>query len=131
MRNYKLYRQIGRGTFSDVVHGQSLLTGRHVAVKMMKRRYKTKEDVSDIQEVQTLVRLSGNPHIIKLEDVVYDEVTGKLALVFEMMSCSLYDVLKDRKTKYPSDLVDHWMFQLLSGLAFIHSNGIIHRDVSC
>lgn len=41
--------------------------------------------VNNLREIQALRRLSPHPHIIKLLEVLYDQPTGRLALVFELM----------------------------------------------
>jgi hypothetical protein len=48
----------------------------------------THAQVNNLREIQALRRLSPHPHIIKLTEVLYDQPTGRLALVFELMvSC--------------------------------------------
>lgn len=44
--------------------------------------------VNNLREIQALRRLSPHPHIIKLLEVLYDQPTGRLALVFELMVSS-------------------------------------------
>jgi hypothetical protein len=41
--------------------------------------------VNNLREIQALRRLSPHPHIIQLLEVLYDQPTGRLALVFELM----------------------------------------------
>lgn len=45
----------------------------------------TRQQVNNLREIQALRRLSPHPHIIKLLEVLYDQPTGRLALVFELM----------------------------------------------
>jgi len=51
----------------------------------MKNHFDTFEQVNNLREIQALRRLSPHPQIIKLYEVLYDEPTGRLALVFELM----------------------------------------------
>lgn len=39
-------------------------------------------------------RLSPHPNIIRLEEVLFDQPTGRLAMVFELMDANLYDLIK-------------------------------------
>lgn len=48
----------------------------------MKKQYDTLEKVKKLTEIQALKILSPHENIIKLIEVLYDEPTGKLALVF-------------------------------------------------
>ena len=50
-----------------------------------------------MREIQALRRLSPHDHIISLEEVLYDQPTGRLALVFELMDANLYELIKGNK----------------------------------
>jgi hypothetical protein len=50
-----------------------------------------------LREIQALKKLSPHIHIIKLIEVLYDEPTGRLALVFELMDMNLYESIRSRK----------------------------------
>ena len=52
------------------------------------------EQVNNLREIQALRRLSPHDYIIKLEEVLYDQPTGRLALVFELMDANLYELIK-------------------------------------
>lgn len=41
--------------------------------------------VNSLREIQALRRLSPHAHVIRLLEVLYDQPTGRLALVFELM----------------------------------------------
>jgi renal tumor antigen len=81
------------------------------------------------REIQALRRLSPHPHIIHLFEVLYDEPTGRLALVFELMDCNLYEAIKDRKHYLSESVVRNLMYQALKGISHMHYNGIFHRDI--
>ena len=95
----------------------------------MKAHYKSKEEVHKLSEVRALKRLSTHSNIITLIEVLYDESSGRLALVFELMEKNLYEVIKGRTTYLQERKVKHWMFQVLKALNFMHRNGIFHRDI--
>lgn len=44
--------------------------------------------------LQALRRLSPHQHIIKLMEVLYDQPTGRLALVFELMDMNIYELIR-------------------------------------
>ena len=50
--------------------------------------------VNNLREIQALRRLSPHEHIISLEEVLYDQPTGRLALVFELMDANLYELIR-------------------------------------
>lgn len=58
-----------------------------------------------------------------------DELTGRLALVFELMDQNLYESIKGRKTYLTEKKIKNHMYQLVKSLDFMHRNGIFHRDI--
>lgn len=53
--------------------------------------------MNNLREIQALRRLSPNQHVITLEEVLYDQPTGRLALVFELMDANLYELIRGRR----------------------------------
>lgn len=85
--------------------------------------------MNSLREIQALRRLSPHPNIIKLEEVLYDAPSGKLALVFELMECNIYELIKGRSQYLQESLVKNYMYQLLKSVDHMHRNGIFHRCV--
>ena len=52
--------------------------------------------VNNLREIQALRRLSPHEHVITLEEVLYDQPTGRLALVFELMDANLYELIRGK-----------------------------------
>eukprot|EP00747_Dinoflagellata_sp_TGD_P094302 gnl/TRDRNA2_/TRDRNA2_166063_c1_seq1.p1 gnl/TRDRNA2_/TRDRNA2_166063_c1~~gnl/TRDRNA2_/TRDRNA2_166063_c1_seq1.p1 ORF type:complete len:576 (-),score=118.15 gnl/TRDRNA2_/TRDRNA2_166063_c1_seq1:238-1965(-) len=129
MHKYRLISKKGEGTFSEVLKAQSIKSGKYVAIKCMKNHFDSIEQVNNLREIQALRRLAGHPNIIKLHEVLFDEPTGRLALVFELMDMNLYEAIKGRRHYLPEQKVRQYMFGLLSALDHMHRNGIFHRDV--
>lgn len=126
---YRLIAKKGEGTFSEVLKAQSLKNGRSVAVKCMKQTFKSLDEVNNLREIQALRRLSPHPNIIKLYEVLYDNPSGRLALVFELMECNVYELIKGKRHYFPEATVKRLMFQLLRSMDHMHRNGIFHRDI--
>jgi len=129
MHKYRLISKKGEGTFSEVLKAQSIKSGKHVAIKCMKNHFDSVDQVNNLREIQALRRLAGHPNIIKLHEVLYDEPTGRMALVFELMDMNLYEAVKGRRHYLPEDKVKRYMYELLKALDHMHRNGIFHRDV--
>jgi serine/threonine protein kinase len=94
MRKYRLVAKKGEGTFSEVIKSQNVKDGRYHAIKCMKNRFESIDQVNNLREIQALRRLSPHEHIVALEEVLYDEPTGRLALVFELMDANLYELIR-------------------------------------
>ena len=82
-----------------------------------------------MREIQALRRLSPHEHVITLEEVLYDQPTGRLALVFELMDANLYELIRGRKHYLNVQLVRSYMWQLMKSLDHMHKKGIFHRDI--
>jgi len=129
MHKYRLISKKGEGTFSEVLKAQSIKSGKYVAIKCMKNHFDSIDQVNNLREIQALRRLAGHPNIIKLHEVLYDEPTGRLALVFELMDMNLYEAIKGRRHYLPEQKVKQYMYELMKALDHMHRNGIFHRDV--
>jgi len=129
MHKYRLISKKGEGTFSEVLKAQSIKTGRYTAIKCMKNTFECIEQVNNLREIQALRRLAGHPNIIRLLEVLYDEPTGRLALVFELMDMNLYELIRGRRHYLSEDKVKLYMYSLMKALDHMHRNGIFHRDV--
>mmetsp|Transcript_24851 Transcript_24851/g.11877 ORF Transcript_24851/g.11877 Transcript_24851/m.11877 type:complete len:97 (-) Transcript_24851:219-509(-) len=73
--------------------------------------------------------MSPHPNIIQLYETIFDEPTGRLALVFELMDMNVYELIKDRRRFLEEARVKYYMFQLLKSLEAMHRNSVFHRDV--
>lgn len=129
MRKYRLVAKKGEGTFSEVLKAQNVKDGRYHAIKCMKNHFDSIDQVNNLREIQALRRLSPHQHIITLEEVLYDQPTGRLALVFELMDANLYELIRGRRHYLNANLVRSYMFQLVRALHHMHRKGIFHRDI--
>lgn len=85
--------------------------------------------MNNLREIQALRRLSPHEHVISLEEVLYDQPTGRLALVFELMDANLYEIIRGRRQYLAPNLVKSYMWQLMKSLDHMHKKGIFHRDI--
>ena len=129
MRKYRLVSKKGEGTFSEVLKAQNVKRGDYHAIKCMRNHFESIEQVNTLREIQALRRLQPHPHIITLEEVLYDQPTGRLALVFELMDQNLYEVIRGRRHYLSPQLIKIYIYQLLKGLEHMHKRGIFHRDI--
>ncbi|EAN99671.1 protein kinase [Trypanosoma cruzi] len=129
MQKYRILGKKGEGTFSEVLKAQDIETKRFVAIKCMKRLFKSKEQVNRLREIQAVRRLQPHPNIVQLIEVMFDRSTGRLALVFEYMEMNLYELIKGRRQYLGEERIMSFMYQLLKGLDHAHRTGLFHRDV--
>ena len=126
---YRLIGKKGEGTFSEVLKAQGIKNGKYVAIKCMKNHFDSLDQVNNLREIQALRRLSPHPGIIKLCEVLYDQPTRRLALVFELMDMNIYELIRGRRQYLQEQRIKNYMYQLLKSMDHMHRNGIFHRDI--
>jgi len=129
MHKYRLISKKGEGTFSEVLKAQCIKTGQMVAIKCMKNTFESIDQVNNLREIQALRRLSPHPNIITLLEVLYDQPSGRLALVFELMDMNIYELIRERRHYLPENRVKNFIYQLARSMDHMHRNGIFHRDM--
>lgn len=108
-----------------------------------------------LRELKFSVRLSGHPDLMYLENLLVpsdDKTFTGIFMVFKLMRCDLsarlaegvavaqaeaYGIAQQKGkgcgqkvgTPITGRLVKRWMFELLTGLAFMHGSGVLHRDI--
>ncbi|XP_069469534.1 serine/threonine-protein kinase MAK isoform X3 [Ambystoma mexicanum] len=127
MNRYTTMKQLGDGTYGSVVMGKSNESGELVAIKRMKRKFYSWDECMNLREVKSLKKLN-HANVIKLKEVIREN--DHLYFVFEYMKENLYQLMKDRENKmFTENEIRNMMFQVLSGLAFVHKHGFFHRDM--
>lgn len=129
IRDYTRLEALGEGTYGVVYKARENRTGRIIALKHI-RLESTDEGVppTALREIALLKELD-HPNIIRLETVIH---TGdQLVLAFEHARCDFKRFLEQHKSGSRADLliIKRLLFQMLSGLAYLHSKRIMHRDI--
>ncbi|PCH44572.1 kinase-like protein [Wolfiporia cocos MD-104 SS10] len=119
---YEIIRRIGGGKYSEVFEGIDLSNEEECVIKVLKPVAKKKIK----REIKILRNIAGGPNVISLLDVIYDQNSLSNSLVMEFVLNSdwrdIYRIMSEVEIKY-------YIFQLLKALDFVHSRGIMHRDV--
>ena len=119
-------RPLGSGTFGTVVLGMSQVDGSLVAVKSVAAQKElTVRNLCN--EIKRMTRLS-HPNIIKYIGEHYDTTKGIMNIIMEFIEGgSLHQMAT--ATFLSEQTVSHLLKQVLEGLRYVHSCGIIHRDI--
>ena len=116
---------VGKGKYSHVYMGKDL-EQKDIVIKVLEptRDYKINREIS-IMKI-----LSGGPNIIELYDVILDPKESKPSIVIEYVNTDdkkLSDYTREGLLSV--DDICLYMHQLLEGLDYAHSKGIVHRDI--
>ena len=94
MEKFQIQRTCGDGTYGTVYEATNKLTKEVVAIKKMKRKFQSLEQVMALREIKSLRRLS-HTNVIKLREVLR-QPNGEVFLVFDYVKWTVLDLIKDR-----------------------------------
>jgi serine/threonine-protein kinase len=134
-RRYVVSEHIGTGGYATVWRATDKELNRDVAIKRLLReswRSPSAEEMEAVvQEGRNAARLKGHKNIVEVYDVF--EEAGEAFLVMEYVDGASLDALFKqhalKNTWIRSDEALDYLRQILEGLVFAHSSGLIHRDV--
>ena len=124
--NYEILSKIASGGMANVYLARDTRTGIQVAIKLLKDEVSDKEKIYERFSQEGLLNLN-HPNIVKILDAgVYDNTPY---IVMEYIEGRDLEDLIKAKTKLPINEALSIFTQLLSALSYVHSLGIIHRDI--
>jgi serine/threonine protein kinase len=133
--------RLGSGSFGTVYKAWDRKTERSVAVKVLHEAFESPVGQQRALRELGILRLAS-PHpavtqpygIVSAADVDRAQLqlgTGDVAFTMELLRISLYELLRDdtQRRLWGFHHVNFIFYQLLGGIAFLHSRHILHRDI--
>ena len=127
-KRYRILAQLGRGAMGEVYRADDLKLGQSVALKFLPGELQADPIRLDrfLTEVK-LARRVAHPNVCRVYDA--GEVEGQHFLTMEYIDGEDLASLLRRIGRIPPDKAVQIAGQLCSGLAAIHAEGILHRDL--
>ena len=130
--SYEIVRLLGKGGMSEVYEAENPRLGSRHALKL----FTYEKDDPEVRERFTvegklLARLA-HPRIVKVTDFGEDGEGGKPYFVMDLVlnERGEMQLLSDVEPgTVDEETVGKWYDDLRDGLAYIHANGVIHRDL--
>ncbi|CCH45664.1 Serine/threonine-protein kinase [Wickerhamomyces ciferrii] len=158
LNQYKILKQLGKGTFGVVFKGQDRTKNHYVAIKRIIRHSKSDGfPITAFREITILKELqesnnnnndsNSSENIIELLDMIHDrpapnddyenydpnridhKIRKDFFMVFPYMSFDLTGILGNPDIRLKETDIKSIMKQLLKGINFIHSKNFLHRDI--
>ncbi|OHT09090.1 MAPK/MAK/MRK overlapping kinase [Tritrichomonas foetus] len=129
MGDYSIRNKIGEGSYSTVFKAQKNHSSELYAIKVLKDRYKTLDEIYKNAEINVMGHLGSHPNMVSLQDVVFEPKKWRLSLVMDLMECNMLELLQPKRPALSLTECLSLTYQLLSALSHIHNLGYIHRDI--
>ena len=124
--NYIIINKLGKGSFGSVYKVRHKTTKDIRAMKIIRNSTDNKLDNKFLREIQVLKELE-HPNIIKIFEYYIDDQYHYI--VTELVTGGeLYDTIV-KFQKFNEKKAAYIMRQILSAINYLHSHGIVHRDI--
>ncbi|CAA2938728.1 3-phosphoinositide-dependent kinase 2-like [Olea europaea subsp. europaea] len=128
IQDFELGKIYGVGSYSKVVRAKKKETGTVYAMKIMDKKFITKENKTDYVKLERIVLDQlDHPGVVRLFFTFQDTYSLYMALE----SCEggeLFDQIT-RKGRLSEDEARFYAAEVVDALEYIHSMGLIHRDI--
>jgi serine/threonine-protein kinase len=126
---YREPELLARGGMAEVYRATDEELGREVAVKVLSDRYAQDDSLRRrfSREALAAARLSGDPHIVTIFDVV--EHGGRPMIVMELLSGGSLEQRLTRGVPCSPRQVLDWLDDAAAAIDAAHAAGIVHRDL--
>eukprot|EP00178_Gracilaria_changii_P018643 TRINITY_DN534_c0_g1_i1.p1 TRINITY_DN534_c0_g1~~TRINITY_DN534_c0_g1_i1.p1 ORF type:complete len:1013 (+),score=172.90 TRINITY_DN534_c0_g1_i1:2354-5392(+) len=135
--SYAVLEVIGKGAYGTVYKGIWREVGRHVAIKRASRSKLSSDEEKALQTEIQLFKNLKHRHIVNYIEAVDDPSSKYLDIVMEYVEGgSLFNIVRNiRRSKddgervFDERVVADFIRQVVLGLDYLHSQGVVHRDI--
>ncbi len=134
IREYKIIKQIGEGTYATIYKVQKDNSNE---IYVLKQIHITEEDLNDTQSLNDIKNESlilskiHSPYIVKFYDSFFHN--NSLNIITEYCSsgdlCDYIQMYISHKKKMSEKLIWKLFIQICLGLHYLHNHKILHRDI--
>ncbi|XP_022943074.1 mitogen-activated protein kinase homolog NTF3-like [Cucurbita moschata] len=128
---YVPIKPIGRGSYGVVCSSTNQQTNEKVAIKKIKNVFENRFEALRTLREMKLLRHIRHENVIALKDVMMPAHRNSFKdvyLVYELMNTDLDHIIRSSQP-LSNNHCKYLMYQLLSGLQYLHSTNILHRDL--
>mmetsp|Transcript_54038 Transcript_54038/g.122232 ORF Transcript_54038/g.122232 Transcript_54038/m.122232 type:complete len:271 (+) Transcript_54038:115-927(+) len=134
---YQTLELLGRGAFGEVLLAKDLSQGHLVALKIVVCDEFNEDSATKARDAvraeAELLRRLRHPHIVRCEDVSWETERHSFWLALELMDGgsvrSLIQCRRDVGSPFDAHFVRRVLAEIGGALQYIHSKGVLHRDV--
>ncbi|KAG8734978.1 hypothetical protein FRC10_011142 [Ceratobasidium sp. 414] len=129
-KRWKFVRELGQGAYGFVVSAQDQISGETVAIKLVTRLFeKTQLSKRALREISLLRHFANHENITGLIDMdVIAPDFNEIYLFMEPMEADLHQIVRSGQPLSNAH-VQYFVYQILRAMKYVHSAGVIHRDL--
>jgi len=126
---YEMLREIGRGAFGTVMEAEFKQTRTKVAIKIISNVAGTNQQIGELKNEINILHCIQDRYCVSL--VASKETSDNLYIVMEFVEGGdLMTLVENTECGRLEEMkASQCMFDILNGLAYLHSNCIVHRDI--
>ena len=129
---FQCLNRIAEGTYGVVYRARDKKTKEIVALKRLKmEREKEGFPITSLREINTLL-ISQHRNVVTVREIVVGSNMDKIFIVMDFIEHdlkSLMETMKKKNQVFVPGEVKCLLIQLLSAIAHLHDNWILHRDL--
>ena len=122
-KKYKIFKEIGKGSFGSVYEGENIINKEKVAIKV-----EEKNSPIHLLEYEanylSVLRAPGFPKLIS-----YGFNRNYKILIEELLGENFGQIMKIKNYKFNLKDISMMAIQIIDRIEYLHSKGIVHRDI--
>jgi calcium-dependent protein kinase len=124
-KKYKVINKLGDGAYGTVYLANNLMTKQKVAMKKIDKVKDNEIDDMEIKNEIDILRKLDHPNIVKI--IEFYSASKAYYIITDYCPCGeLYNQIKTQYNEYQLSVL---FYQVFSGLCYLHSKNIVHRDL--
>nr|UAD90250.1 RAC serine/threonine-protein kinase [Lasioderma serricorne] len=128
LESFEFLKVLGKGTFGKVILCREKATSRLYAIKILKKEVIIKKDeVAHTQTENRVLRSTNHPFLTSLKYSF--QTNDRLCFVMEYVNGGELFFHLSRERVFSEDRTRFYGAEIISALAYLHSQGIIYRDL--
>jgi len=131
VNQYMLLMKVGQGADAKVYLAEDCNSNKLYAIKVFSIESNSKSPTKTIpleREIR-IMRKTNHVYIVSLHEVLHSALKNSAYLVLEWASYGSLKRIIDKKIQLSEQTLSTIFFQIILGLEYLHSEGIVHQDI--